>query len=47
MAQPTIQTPFSNEIIRSNVVTKAKQTRSGICIYVEPQIQETYVSQND
>jgi hypothetical protein len=42
MAQPTIQIPFSNEIIRNNVITKVNQTKSGICIYVEPQIQETY-----
>lgn len=42
MAQLTIQIPFSNEIIRHNVVTKVRQTQSGICIYVEPQLPETY-----
>jgi len=42
MAQSSIQIPFSNEIIRNNVITKVNQTKSGICVYVEPRIRETY-----
>ena len=42
MAQSSIQIPFSNEIICNNVITKVNQTKSGICVYVEPRIRETY-----
>lgn len=37
-----IQIPFTNDIIRNNVVIKIKQTKAGICIYVEPKVEETY-----
>jgi len=47
MAHPTIQIPFSNEIMCHSVLTKAEQTKSGISVYLEPHIQETYVSQKD
>jgi len=40
MVHPTIQITFSDGITCSSVVTKADQTKSDMCTYVESGIQE-------
>ncbi len=42
MSMPTIQVPFTNEVIQRNRVTQVKQTKRGIRIYLEPNRQERY-----
>ncbi len=42
MSQSVVQIPFTNGIIQNNVVIKVKQAKDGICIYVEPKVEETY-----
>lgn len=42
MSMPTIQVPFTNEVIQRNRATQVKQTKRGIWIYLEPNRQELY-----
>ncbi len=42
MSQSVVQIPFTNGIIQNNVAIKVKQAKGGICIYVEPKVEETY-----